>query len=65
MARAKETNKKVTGESLPSGITQQPSKEDFRLGEREQDLLKELFKWQERSENTHWVLGQPLGIQSA
>ncbi len=64
MAKAHGPDNKDSDSSLPSGITQQPTEEEFQLGEREKRLLEELFKWQERSEKTHWVLGQPLGAES-
>ncbi len=64
MAKAKKPNKKDREVSLPSGITHLPTEEEFQLGETEKRLLAELFEWQERSQKTHWVLGQPLGIQA-
>ncbi len=47
---------------LPSAISRQPSDKEFKIAEREKRLLQELFDWEERSRNTRWVLGQPIGI---
>ena len=65
MAEPINPKNEVMDDSLPSGITQQPTEEEFQLGETERRLLAELFEWQERSQKTHWILGQPLGVQSA
>jgi len=46
---------------LPPGIVSQPTEEEFRISDREKMLLQELFDWSDRSKNTHWILGQPLG----
>jgi hypothetical protein len=46
-----------------TGVIQQPTQEDLRPSERESRLLQDLFDWAERSGKTHWVWGQPLGIQ--
>lgn len=62
MAEAKNPKNKDKKVSLPSGITRLPTEEEFQLGETEKRLLAELFEWQERSQKTHWILGQPLGI---
>ncbi len=32
----------------------------FELTEREKRFFQDLSDWQERSKNTHWVLGEPL-----
>jgi hypothetical protein len=64
MARADKPEKKSTDESLSSGITRQPTEEEFQLGDREKRLLDGLFEWQDRSQKTHWILGQPLGGRS-
>lgn len=64
MTKANDPKKKDLELSLPSGITQQPTEQEFQLGDREKRLLKDLFEWQERSKNTHWILGQPLGARS-
>lgn len=32
--------------------------------EREKRLLQDLFNWQERSRETHWILEQPLGVRA-
>ena len=45
-------------------IVSQPSEEDLIPTEREKRLLQELFEWQERSSKTHWILGQPLGVNT-
>ena len=45
-------------------ITSQPSEKDLAPTEREKRLLQELFEWQDRSLKTHWVLGQPLGVNT-
>ena len=45
-------------------IVSQPSKEDLIPTEDEKRLLQELFDWQERSNKTHWILGQPLGTNA-
>ena len=45
---------------LPNGITQIPTEEEFRLGKKEQRLLGRLFRWQEESAKTNWILGEPL-----
>lgn len=63
MAKAKKPNSKDGIGSLPSGITRLPTEEEFQLGEPEKRRLEELFEWQERSQKTHWILGQPLGVQ--
>jgi hypothetical protein len=65
MAEAKNPEDRDREVSLPSGITQLPTQEEFQLGETEIRQLEELFDWQERSQKTHWVLGQPLGVQPA
>ncbi len=31
--------------------------------EREKRLLQDLFDWQKRSRETHWILEQPLGVR--
>jgi hypothetical protein len=64
MARADDSDMRDIEASLPSGITHQPTEEDLQPGEREKRLLEELFKWQERSQRTHWILGQPVRTQS-
>jgi hypothetical protein len=47
---------------LPAaGVSRQSKEEQFRMGDREKALLKDLFDWSERSSETHWVLGRPLG----
>ena len=61
MAKAEKPKEEGLGKSLSSGITRQPTEEEFQLGDREQRLLEDLFKWQDRSQKTHWILGQPLG----
>ena len=45
-------------------IMSQPSEEDLVPTEREKHLLQELFDWQDRSRKTHWILGQPLGVNT-
>ncbi len=45
-------------------ITSQPSEKDLLPTEREKRLLQDLFDWQDRSSKTHWVLGQPLGVNT-
>ena len=65
MAKADNSEHKDLVESLPSGIAQQPTEEEFQLGEREKQLLEDLARWQERSQKTHWILGQPLGARPA
>ena len=45
-------------------IVSQPSKEDLVPTEREKRLLQDIFDWQERSNKTHWILGQPLGTNA-
>jgi len=47
---------------MPTGIPHQSSEEQFKIGDREKALLKDLFDWSERSSETHWVLGKPLGV---
>ena len=50
--------------NLPSvGVSRQSKEERFQIGDREKTLLKDLFDWSERSSETHWVLGRPLGAQ--
>ena len=46
-----------------TGIIQQPTQDDLCPSEHEVRLLQDLFDWAERSGKTHWVWGQPLGIQ--
>jgi hypothetical protein len=49
---------------LPAAeVSRQSKEEQFRIGDREKALLKDLFDWSERSSETHWVLGRPLGAQ--
>jgi hypothetical protein len=48
--------------NMPTGIPHQSSEEQFKIGDREKALLKDLFDWSERSSETHWVLGKPLGV---
>lgn len=46
---------------VPAKASLQSGKEQFQIGEREKALLKDLFDWSERSSETHWELGKPLG----
>jgi hypothetical protein len=46
---------------LPEGITAMPDEECFKLDDRARELLGQLFEWQRQSEETHWILGKPLG----
>jgi hypothetical protein len=48
-------------DKMPDGITSMPSEEDFQLDDEAKAKLADLFDWQERSANTYWVLGKPLG----
>lgn len=43
------------------GFTHAPSLDELKPTKREQQLLKELWDWQENSRNTELVLGKPLG----
>jgi hypothetical protein len=52
------TNKKTTR------IVNKLAKDALVPSEREKRLLQELFDWQDRSRETHWILGQPLGVRS-
>jgi|GEM_PF-6255032 len=67
--RADRTNKELRDKSqlpkknMPTGTSHQKSEEQFRIGDREKALLKDLFDWSERSSETHWVLGKPLGAR--
>ncbi len=54
---------KPSNEQSPTGITRKSSEEKFQVGDREKALLKELFDWSDRSRETHWVLGKPLGAR--
>lgn len=56
-------NRQTRQSKLAPGISRQPSEEEFQMTKREKLLLQGLFDWEERSHNTHWVLGQPLGFQ--
>jgi hypothetical protein len=51
------------GKLPAAGVSRQSKEEQFRIGDREKALLKDLFDWSERSSETHWVLGRPLGAQ--
>ena len=51
------------GKLPAAGGPRQSREEQFRIGDREKTLLKDLFDWSERSSETHWVLGRPLGAQ--
>jgi hypothetical protein len=56
-------SKPLKGQS-PAVISHKSSSEEkFQIGDREKALLKDLFDWSERSSETHWVLGKPLGAQ--
>ena len=44
-------------------VSRQSKEKSFQIGDREKNLLKDLFDWSERSNETHWVLGRPLGAQ--
>jgi len=44
---------------IPAKISPQHSEEQFRIGDREKALLKDLFDWSERSSLTNWVLDRP------
>lgn len=57
-------NPQTNGYELQAENTQQPSEEGFQLTEREKKLLEGLFDWQKHSNKTHWILGQPLGLQT-
>ncbi len=61
MCGLQEKLKALESEVLPEGITAMPSKESFELDDEAKHYLRELFRWQEQSEKTHWVLGKPLG----
>ena len=67
MAKSKHSQENVGQPAKPSvnkvsaKIVSQPSEEDLVPTQREKRLLQDLFDWQERSRNTHWILGQPLG----
>ena len=51
------------GRMPAEGVSRQSKEERFQIGDREKNLLKDLFDWSERSSETHWVLGRPLGAQ--
>lgn len=44
-------------------IVKQPTEDALVPTEREKRLLQDLFDWQKRSSETHWVLEQPLGVR--
>ncbi len=39
-------------------------REKIGLTEEQKRLLRELYDWQERSRETNWVLGEPLGVRT-
>ena len=45
-------------------IVRQPSESELAPTETERRLLQDLFDWQERSRETHWILEQPLGVRT-
>lgn len=55
-------SKPLKGQS-PAVISHKSSEEKFQIGDQEKALLKDLFDWSERSSETHWVLGRPLGVR--
>ena len=54
-------NTQTNGGELQTENDQQVNENEFRLTEREKTLLRELFDWENRSNKTRWILGQPQG----
>lgn len=52
--------KKVAGSEKVSQITDKLEEKDFQLSDKEKDLMRSLFSWSKQSEETNWVLGQPV-----
>lgn len=50
---------KETRENAPK-ITGTAQKKVFQLDEKDSELMKSLFSWSKLSEETNWVLGQPI-----
>lgn len=45
-------------------IRKQLEKSDFSLTDDQKRLLQDLYDWQERSRETNWILGEPLGVRT-
>lgn len=51
-------------ESSPMGVVSFPSPEDLMPNERERELLKQLWDWQEQSAKSTIILGVPMEKQA-
>jgi hypothetical protein len=61
MAKREVFPRKAVKKGKPTGtitILSAPSESDLRPNEHEKRLLQDLFNWQKRSAQSHWVLGQ-------
>jgi hypothetical protein len=57
--KGKKEVKKTNGEKA-SKITKTLEEKDFQLSDKEKELISSLFSWSRQSEETNWVLGQPV-----
>lgn len=49
-----------TNDEKVSKITETLEEKDFQLSDKEKELIRSLFSWSKQSEETNWVLGQPV-----
>ena len=56
-------NRSKSPQKTSTRIVKQLAEDALIPTEREKRLLQDLFDWQERSRETHWILEQPLGVR--